>query len=1118
MSGDYSRDSFDALHDYAGVLLQQGRAVLDSDWTELVQIITRRIRAGTIDTIGRAVVPRETEDGFRIVTDGTGSFGIMRGRMYVDGECLENHGAADFHGAAPDLEPPVFDRSRPGDDGPEGVLDEMISPEDGDIVPYEAQPYWPTPEALPGEEGAHLAYVVTWQREVTPIEAPGLLEPALGGIDTTTRLQTVWQVRLLADVGDDATCATPDDELSGWARLIAPSTARLTTATIDIEDPEDPCLVPPTEGYTGLENQLYRVELHSVGDEQGDARFKFSRENASVTAAIESMGDPADRVTVARIGRDEVLRFRPGDWVEVTDDHREFNHRSGRMLRVAEVLEETRQIVFEEAIDAAAGNDDLIPTDAGGDTVAARHSRLIRWDQAGIIRLADGTELTNLDDENSDGLIPVPGDGVAVVLESGITVSFSTADGPGGFREMDHWRFAARTAGTQVEDLRAAPPDGIQRHYARLAIIRFPNSVIDCRVFWPPEFEAPAEGCFCTVCVTAEGHNSGALTIQAAIDQVGALGGRVCLEAGSYILTSPVVIDGRLGLSVTGQGIGTILVFSGSGAAIRVTGSFDVELERFTLFVLPTAEDDGGAIPPTHGITAMNSALVALRRLAVIVLGANPEDRFDFAIAFDGVQIGAKVEECVALAPIALGSRSSFDLDVEEPDDPVFVAFAELRVLDCILFGGREAVRFDRMALNVAAAVLARNLMSGEQVGVRIGWAEMPGAGTAIEASTIQSGRDAIILGASDVRLQDCQISGGTQSGHGIRLVPSLVPEIATDTQVIGNAIFDLAGAGLRIEGNHRSLLVKRNVIRRCGEAGITTVPEAEIAHAAIENNVIEEIADLTGQPGAGGIILTSANAGQIVGNTVGPVGRGGIEGQAYFGIAVQGVGSIGIAGNVVGDIGPAAPETIATAIFAGSPYRQLAVAENRLPVETQPSGSRTGWTGIAVGLFQPRITPSGGLGPAPTGFLAAVPGFAQTDLAFFIVDDNLFGLSPARFAILQPRPTSQIRVGGNQIESAVAIRGPTVRILDAGAIALDFSQNQILLTSTGGQSEVVFLGSRRMTVNANSVQHSTDAISMRLVTDQERSATPIGNITSSRIILNSGAVPAPFDALNLIN
>ena len=81
-----------------------------------------------------------------------------------------------------------------------------------------------------------------------------------------------------------------------------------------------------------------------------------------------------------------------------------------------------------------------------------------------------------------------------------------------------------------------------------------------------------------------------------------------------------------------------------------------------------------------------------------------------------------------------------------------------------------------------------------------------------------------------------------------------------------------------------------------------------------------------------------------------------------------------------------------------------------------------------------------------------------------------------------------------------------------------DFSQNQILLTSTGGQSEVVFLGSRRMTVNANSVQHSTDAISMRLVTDQERSATPIGNITSSRIILNSGAVPAPFDALNLIN
>ncbi len=48
MSGDYSRDSFDALRDFAGVFLQQGRAVLDADWNEMVEIFERRIRPGPI--------------------------------------------------------------------------------------------------------------------------------------------------------------------------------------------------------------------------------------------------------------------------------------------------------------------------------------------------------------------------------------------------------------------------------------------------------------------------------------------------------------------------------------------------------------------------------------------------------------------------------------------------------------------------------------------------------------------------------------------------------------------------------------------------------------------------------------------------------------------------------------------------------------------------------------------------------------------------------------------------------------------------------------------------------------------------------------------------------------
>jgi len=39
-------------------------------------------------------------------------------------------------------------------------------------------------------------YLDVWNREVTPLERPDLVELALG-VDTSTRRQTVWQVRIL---------------------------------------------------------------------------------------------------------------------------------------------------------------------------------------------------------------------------------------------------------------------------------------------------------------------------------------------------------------------------------------------------------------------------------------------------------------------------------------------------------------------------------------------------------------------------------------------------------------------------------------------------------------------------------------------------------------------------------------------------------------------------------------------------------------------------------------------------------------------------------------------------------------------------------------------------------
>src|SRR3546814_12477897 len=53
-------------------------------------------------------------------------------------------------------------------------------------------------------------------------------------------------------------------------------------------------------------------------------------------------------LTVARIGRDRVLRFRADDWVTVTDDHRELMGEPGEMARIVDTDEAALTVRSEE--------------------------------------------------------------------------------------------------------------------------------------------------------------------------------------------------------------------------------------------------------------------------------------------------------------------------------------------------------------------------------------------------------------------------------------------------------------------------------------------------------------------------------------------------------------------------------------------------------------------------------------------------------------------------------------------------------------------------------------------------------------------------------------------------
>lgn len=545
MSGDYSRVRFEPRINLSGVLMQQGRVQLDSDWNEWVAVLDRRLRAESVDTFGVhvtpgitgvAVVSPQTPDAFKILAAG-GNITIGRGRMYVDGLLAENHGG----GAA------AFDP----------VLAELRGLT---ALAYNQQPYFPAPPALPGG-GTHLAYLEVWQRELTYLQQPNLVESAVG-VDTTTRSQTVWQVRLLANIGG-VNCTTPDSTVAGWQTLTRSSGGRMSIKAEGVPPDLDPCELPPSGGYRGLENQLYRVEIHD-GGAVGAATFKWSRDNASVESnvtEIVSQTATATELKLACLGRDAVLRFYTGDWVEILDDPRELSGENGDpALRRGEMrkitVDDAKQTIrFSPALPA-----NLIPG-GGLDTLDARHTRVRRWDQKGTVRDANNNVIANLDAAASTGLIPVPAAGVWVVLENGIQIQLSLDPSGGGFHCGDYWVSAARTADTSVETYTQAPPRGIHRHYARLSIVTFPDDETDCRVKWPPE----CGGC-CTVNV-APGEN-----IQTAIDSLPDEGGCVCLKTGVHNISATIQIHSSR-IILRGESPGAIVRAAGLSTTLQIGGA-----------------------------------------------------------------------------------------------------------------------------------------------------------------------------------------------------------------------------------------------------------------------------------------------------------------------------------------------------------------------------------------------------------------------------------------------------------------------------------------------------------------------------------------------------------------
>ncbi len=426
MKTDISRSTFDARKRFSGVRMQQGRVQVDADWNEQLDIQRYRQRTTHTDVIGTAGVPRVMDeqggaDGFAVsVAEPPTSLKLADGRLYVDGILCE-HLAGDVASG--------FD--------PVGLADEA-------------------------EQGVYLVYLDVWERAVHAAEDPTLVDPALLVPDTSARAKVEWTLRATRWTLDQAPGGGDCDTLLAQVRRGDDQMPRMSAFADASTSDEGPCVLPAQAGYRGIENQLYRVEIHR-GSDAGTPGLKWSRENAAVVFAVDSMTE--DTVHLRDEGVAAKFDLPSSSVMEVVSPAREARGLAGPMVQLTRNPAAGARAFDVDVLDddQTAVYDDIVA--AGADGVVLR-----RWDHG---------DAANFD----GGVVPVE-EGTTLELERGVQVEF--APGEHRYRSGDYWLVAARAANDRrgsgqvlwPDDPQRPgqpafrPPEGVQHHFAALALVR----------------------------------------------------------------------------------------------------------------------------------------------------------------------------------------------------------------------------------------------------------------------------------------------------------------------------------------------------------------------------------------------------------------------------------------------------------------------------------------------------------------------------------------------------------------------------------------------------------------------------------------------------------------------
>jgi hypothetical protein len=438
MNGDFTRDTFDPLKHFSRVLMQQGRVQLDADWNEQTAILLRYLRLLAEDILGPYAGPSSAM-GFELITSDTVKNWQAAG---LDPE-------AEWTKLEPDEQrrKQLRDAVENGKDVGIGIgryYVHGVLVENQRVITYTEQPGYPFSDDTKLENLQNkglIAYLDVWERHITYVQDDHIREVALGGPDTCSRAQVVWQVKALVrpDNAKKFDCTSLEGLL---ARTLPQLRAR---ARLD-KPATELCVIPPESRYRGAENQLYRVEVHAggvAGAGTTGATFKWSRENGSVVFPIVSLSGTT--AVVENLGRDDCLSLKPGDWVEVSDDDIALSGQAGPLAQVDTVDRDELTVTLKLPAGVAS-----LPSQAETDA-PSKHPLLRRWDHPGDLAVAGGALPITEAQTPDQGWI---------TLEDGVQIWFAKG---GEYRAGDYWLIPARVATGDVEWPPELDADGVAR-------------------------------------------------------------------------------------------------------------------------------------------------------------------------------------------------------------------------------------------------------------------------------------------------------------------------------------------------------------------------------------------------------------------------------------------------------------------------------------------------------------------------------------------------------------------------------------------------------------------------------------------------------------------------------